>query len=64
MMAWGRSLVAAFENMFKAYEYETSLVKMFRIEYGREFEHMRKNGYTPNDASVRAYINDRKHYNL
>ncbi len=43
-------------SMFRTEKSETPLVKMFRVEYGREYRNARKYGATVNDQYVNEFI--------
>ena len=58
MIAWGRAVIGAM-NGFKNTE-ETGLTRMFRTEYSKEYQMMRKNGYEINDSFVRTFLDMRK----
>jgi hypothetical protein len=57
MTAWGR----AFINVFNGFQNdsETGLVRMFRIEYAKEYEQMVKTGQTVNEPFVKSFLNAR-----
>jgi hypothetical protein len=57
MIAWGRAVIGAM-NGFKNTE-ETGLTRMFRTEYSKEYQMMRKNGYEINDSFVRTFLSMR-----
>lgn len=58
MIAWGRAFMTAM-NGFRT-PHETSLTRMFRTEYAKEYHWMRKNGYEINDNYVRRFLADRR----
>jgi hypothetical protein len=57
MIAWGRAVIGAM-NGFKNTE-ETGLTRMFRTEYSKEYQMMRKNGYEISDSFVRTFLSMR-----
>ena len=58
MNAWGRAIVGAM-NGFKN-ESESGLVRMFRVEYEKEYRQMKLMGYEINDSFVKSFLNTRK----
>ena len=54
MIAWGKALVHSI-NGFEDTK-ETGLVRMFRTEYSKEYNWLRKNGTTVNDQFVRTFL--------
>ena len=58
MNAWGRIISTAM-NGFSQTE-ETSLTRMFRVEYSREYQHLKKLGCEINDRFVKQFLADRK----
>jgi hypothetical protein len=58
MIAWGRAVIGAM-NGFKDTG-ETGLTRMFRTEYAKEYQMMRKSGYEINDNFVRTFLDMRK----
>lgn len=58
MIAWGRAFVSAM-NGFKN-ESETGLVRMFRIEYAKDYRHMKQMGYEINDSVVKDFLAARR----
>lgn len=54
MIAWGRMIMSAMNGFHN--EAESGLVRMFRIEYGKEYRHMKKMGYQINDTTVKAFL--------
>jgi hypothetical protein len=58
MIAWGRAFIAAM-NGFRSTS-ETSLTRMFRVEYNREYQHLKKFGCEINDSFVKQFLADRK----
>ena len=57
MSAWGRAIVGAM-NGFKN-ESETGLVRMFRVEYAKEYRQMKNMGYEINDSFVKSFLKTR-----
>jgi hypothetical protein len=58
MTAWGRmcyNAMSGFNN-----EAETGLVRMFRVEYAKEYRQLKKMGAQLDDAFVRQYIRNLK----
>lgn len=58
MTAWGRvfyNAMSGFNN-----EAETGLVRMFRIEYAKEYRQLKRMGAQLDDAFVRQYIRNLK----
>jgi hypothetical protein len=54
MTAWGRmfhSVIFGFSN-----ETETGLIRMFRVEYAKEYLQLKRMGVQLDDAFVRQYI--------
>ncbi len=58
MTAWGRMFYNAM-NGFRN-ESETGLVRMFRVEYAKEYRQLKKMGAQLDDAFVRQYIRNLK----
>ena len=58
MIAWGRAIIGAM-NGFKDTK-ETGLTRMFRTEYAKEYQMMRKSGCEINDNFVRTFLDMRK----
>lgn len=58
MMAWGRSLATAM-NLGKDIR-ETPLMRMFRIEYAKEYRQMKRLGYEMDDSTIRAFIDSNR----
>ena len=58
MIAWGRAIIGAM-NGFKN-ESESGLVRMFRVEYSKEYRQMKMMGYEINDNFVKTFLNTRK----
>lgn len=58
MAAWGRMFFNAMSG-FKN-EAETGLVRMFRVEYAKEYRQLKKMGAQLDDAFVRQYIRNLK----
>jgi hypothetical protein len=54
MTAWGRMFYNAM-NGFRN-ESETGLVRMFRVEYAKEYRQMKRMGVHVDDAFVRQFI--------
>lgn len=59
MSNWGRVILNAMINGLSDRNGETELVKMFRIEYSREYRDMVKYGSEINDDTVRYYLANR-----
>jgi hypothetical protein len=59
MNAWGRIISTAM-NGFNS-EADTGLVRMFRIEYAKDYRHMKQMGYEITDSLVRSFLSARKH---
>lgn len=59
MTAWGRMILSAI-NGFSSTK-ETGLTRMFRIEYGKEYEHLTRMGCEINDSFVKQFLADRKY---
>jgi len=59
MIAWGRMFMAAMSGFSSTKE--TGLTRMFRIEYGKEYEHLTKMGCEINDSFVKQFLADRKY---
>lgn len=59
MTAWGRMLLSAINGLKR--ENETCLVRMFRIEFSREFQHLEKMGCGVSDDFVKQFLKDRKY---
>ena len=58
MTAWGRMLynaISGFNN-----ESETGLVRMFRVEYAKEYRQLKRLNVQLDDAFVRQYIRNLK----
>ena len=58
MIAWGRAVIGAM-NGFKDTG-ETGLTRMFRTEYSKDYQWMRKNGCEINDRFVRTFLETRR----
>jgi hypothetical protein len=58
MIAWGRAVIHAMNGFSDSSE--TGLTRMFRTEYAKEYQMMRKNGYEINDSFVRTFLDMRK----
>lgn len=58
MTAWGRMFYNAMTGFNN--ETETGLVRMFRVEYAKEYRQLRRMGTQLDDAFVRQYINNLK----
>jgi hypothetical protein len=57
MTAWIKTIGNAFATTFgESPDKETGLVRMFRIEYEREYRNLRRLGVRVNDAFVREYL--------
>lgn len=57
MTAWIRLIGNAFSTTFgENPDKETGLVRMFRIEYAKEYRNLRRLGVRVNDAFVRDYL--------
>lgn len=54
MIAWGRAVVGAM-NGFQN-ESESGLVRMFRVEYAKEYYQMKRMGVQLDDAFVRQFL--------
>lgn len=59
MIAWGRAIIGAM-NGFKDTK-ETGLTRMFRTEYSKEYQMMKRSGCEINDNFVRTFLDMRKH---
>ena len=57
MIAWGKAIVHAM-NGFQDTK-ETGLVRMFRTEYSKEYNWLRKQGMTVSDQFVRRFLDIR-----
>jgi hypothetical protein len=61
MTAWIRLIGNAFATSFEPTSHkESGLVRMFRIEYEREYRNMRRLGVNINDAFVRDYLENNR----
>ena len=58
MTAWGRMLYNAIKGFHT--ESDTGLVRMFRVEYAKEYSQLKKMGAQLDDAFVRQYIRNLK----
>ena len=58
MIAWGRMIMNAM-NGFRGSK-ETGLVRMFRVEYAKEYQHLQRLGCEINDSFVKQFLSDRK----
>ena len=58
MIAWGRMILSALDSFNR--DNDSSLVRMFRVEYANEYRHMEKMGCEINDSFVRQFLIDRK----
>jgi hypothetical protein len=58
MTAWGRMFYNAMSGFNN--EAETGLVRMFRVEYAKEYRQLKKMGAQLDDAFVRQYIRNLK----
>lgn len=58
MTAWGRMFYSAMTGFNN--ESETGLVRMFRIEYAKEYRQLKRMGVQLNDVFVRQYIRNLK----
>lgn len=58
MIAWGRMILSAMDSFNR--KDDSSLVRMFRVEYANEYRHMEKMGCEINDSFVRQFLIDRK----
>ena len=54
MTAWGRMFYNAMMGFHN--ESETGLVRMFRVEYAKEYRQLKRMGIQLDDAFVRQYI--------
>jgi hypothetical protein len=59
MNAWGRIINTAM-NGFNC-EDDSGLIRMFRIEYSKDYRHMKQTGYEITDSLVRSFLSARKH---
>lgn len=59
MNAWGRMFMNAMNGFHN--ESESGLVRMFRIEYAKEYRQMKRMGIQLDDAFVRQYLASQKH---
>lgn len=57
MIAWGRMFNSAMHGISTSGE--TGLVRMFRIEYAKDYKHMKSMGYEINDSTVKAFLRAR-----
>lgn len=57
MKLWGKALFNAMNGFSDSRE--TGLMRMFRTEYGREYQWMKKNGVEVTDAFVKTFLADR-----
>ena len=58
MIAWGRMILSAM-NGFNTSN-DSGLVRMFRIEYAKEYHLIKKMGCEINDSFVKQFLADRK----
>lgn len=58
MIAWGRAVIGAM-NGFKD-ESDTGLVRMFRVEYNKEYRMMKRLGYEINDSFVKNFLRNHR----
>ena len=58
MIAWGRAFISAINGMRN--ESESGLVRMFRIEYAKDYRHMKQMGYEINDNTVKDFLAARR----
>ena len=58
MTAWGRMFYNAMSGFHN--ESETGLVRMFRVEYAKEYLQLKRMGVQLNDVFVRQYIRNLK----
>ena len=59
MTAWGRMILMAISGFPSTKE--TGLTRMFRIEYGKEYEHLKNMGCEINDSFVKQFLADKKY---
>jgi hypothetical protein len=60
MIAWGRAFIAAINRLGE--DKETGLMKMFRIEYSKEYHWMKKNGQEITDGFVKTFLEEKKQH--
>jgi hypothetical protein len=58
MTAWGRMFYNAMNGFHN--EAESGLVRMFRVEYAKEYRQLQRMGVQLDDAFVRQYIGNLK----
>ena len=58
MIAWGRAVIHAMNGFPDSRE--SGLMRMFRTEYSKDYQWMRKNGCEINDRVVRTFLESRK----
>lgn len=54
MIAWGRIFVGGLVNLFASKE--TPYLRMFMIEYNKEYNHMLKNGYEVTEDVAKNFV--------
>lgn len=54
MTAWGRKLFSAIVETLS--NDEGPYLKLFRIEYGREYKHLVENGYRITEEDAKKYL--------
>lgn len=57
MIAWGRTVMSALNGFHN--EAETCLVRMFRVEYAKEYRQMKQMGQPITDGFVRSFLDTR-----
>jgi hypothetical protein len=61
MTAWIKTIGNAFATTFgTSPDKETGLVRMFRIEYAKEYRNLRRLGVRVNDEFVRDYLENNR----
>jgi hypothetical protein len=55
MTAWGTILLNAINGFGN--DSETGLVRLFRVEYSKEYQQLKKSGCEINDRFVKEYLN-------
>lgn len=58
MIAWGRAIMSAMNGFHS--EAESGLVRMFRVEYAKEYRHLKMMGCEINDKFVRRFLDTKR----
>lgn len=60
MPSWIKAIALPFIDI----EHDSSLVRMFRIEYGSEYEALKKSGYAVDDTLVRQFLQNARNSSI